>query len=247
MTARPATKEQFKDFILRALGEPLIKVNVTDEQIFDRIEEGLRLYYDYHFDGSFKVYYKKQLTQADIDNRYITIPENIMGAVRIFNVGTTVSSANNLFGLRYQIMLNDLYTLTSQSMVPYYTSFSHLQMIEQLLVGEQPIRYNRHMNKLYVDMDWNLVKPDQYMIVEAYEVMDPETYQDVWNDRWLKEYITALVKKQWGQNLSKFQGIQMAGGVTYNGDAMKQEADGEIQRLREELERNSPILMDFLG
>jgi hypothetical protein len=140
-----------------------------------------------------------------------------------------------MFNIRYQIALNDLYTLTSVSMVPYYMALQHIQMLEYLLVGKQPLRYNRHMNKLHIDMDWNKLDDNNYLIVEAYEVVDPELYYDVWTDRWLAQYTTALIKKQWGTNMKKFEGMTLPGGIKFNGQKIYDEADEEIKILEKEM------------
>ena len=145
----PTTRASFKENCLRRLGKPVIEINVDDDQVDDRIDEALRYFWDYHFDGSLKTYYKYQVTEEDKTNKYITLPENIIGAVTIFDVGAALGT-NNLFNIRYQIALNDLYTLTSVSMVPYYMAMTHVQFLEQLLVGRQPLRYNRHSNKHYL-------------------------------------------------------------------------------------------------
>lgn len=245
--AVPTTRAEFKEYCLRKLGKPVIEINVDDDQVEDRIDESLKYYYDYHFDGSEKVYYKHTITSTDVTNKYITLPENIIGAVRIFNIGDPMVT-NNLFDIRYQIALNDLYTLTSVSMVPYYMAFQHIQMMEQLLVGQQPIRYNRHTNKLYVDMDWAKVTVGYYLIVEAYEIVDPATYSDAWGDRWLQEYCTEKIKYQWGTNLSKFNGMQLPGGVTFNGQNIKQEADAAIDKLEKEMISSYSLpVMDMIG
>jgi hypothetical protein len=157
------------------------------------------------------------------------------------------TSTNNLFSLQYQIVQQDAYTLLSQSLVPYYMTFTHLELINELLVGKKPIRFNRHENKVYVDMDWDVVLAGNFLIFDAYAIMDPEEYADVWNDRWLKEFSIALIKRQWGSNLSKFNGIQMAGGVTFNGAELYSQAEADITRLRTELARNAPILHDMIG
>jgi hypothetical protein len=245
--AIPRTRQEFKDYLLRALGAPILRINVTDEQVDDRIEEALSLYYDYHFDGSFKIYYKHQVTTEDRENKFIPIPDYIHGVVNIFDMGMNVTSTNSLFSLQYQLVQNEVYTLLGASMVPYYTTMSHLQLIEQLLVGKKPLRYNRHLNRLNIDMNWDTVVEGTYIIVEAYAVTDPELYPDVWNDRWLKEYCIALVKRQWGSNLSKFQGIQMAGGVTFNGAELYAQAEQDLQRLREELNVNAPVQSFLMG
>jgi hypothetical protein len=114
-------------------------------------------------------------------------------------------------------------------------SFQHLQLLEQLLVGKQPIRYNRHKNRLAIDMNWGKVQVGNYLVVEAYEIVDPNVFTDVWNDRWLQRYATALIKKQWGQNLKKFSGIQLPGGVTFNGQQIFDEAEEELEKYEAEM------------
>lgn len=246
--AVPTTRAEFKEYCLRKLGKPVIEINVDDDQVEDRIDESLKYYYDYHFDGSEKIYYKHTITSTDVTNKYITLPENIIGAVRIFSLGDPMVS-NNLFDIRYQIALNDLYTLTSVSMVPYFMAFQHIQLMEQLLVGQQPIRYNRHTNKLYIDMDWEYkAKVGYFLVVEAYEIINPETYSDAWGDRWLQEYCTEKIKYQWGSNLSKFNGMQLPGGVTFNGQNIKQEADTAIEKLEKEMITSYSLpVMDMIG
>ena len=229
------------------MGKPVIEINVDDDQVEDRIDESLKYYYDYHFDGTERIYYKHQITASNVSDKYIILPENIIGAVRIFNIGDPMVS-NNLFDIRYQIALNDLYTLTSVSMIPYYMMFQHIQHMEQLLVGQQPIRYNRHMNRLFVDMDWNKVNVGNFLIVEAYQVVDPETYTDVWGDRWLSLYTTALIKKQWGSNLTKFSGLQLPGGVQFNGDKIYNDAVNEIEAMEKEMSSSYSLpAYDMIG
>ena len=245
--AVPATRAQFKEYCLRKLGKPVIEINVDDDQIDDRIDESLRYYWDYHFDGSHKTYYKHPVTQTDKDNTYITLPENIIGAINIFDVGDAVNT-NNLFNIRYQIALNDLYTLTSQSMVPYFMAMQHIQLLEELLVGKQPIRYERHRDRLHIDMDWNKVDVGHYVIVEAYEIVDPDIWTDAWSDRWLQNYCTAKIKYQWGSNLTKFVGLNLPGGVQFNGEKIFDDAAAELAKMEEEM-LNSYSLpnMDMIG
>ena len=245
--ASPTTRAAFKENCLRRLGKPVIEINVDDDQVEDRIDEALRYYWDYHFDGSEKIYYKHQITQTDITNKYITLPENIIGAVNIFPVGQALNT-NNLFNIRYQIALNDLYTLTSVSMVPYYMALTHVQFLEQLLVGQQPIRYNRHINRLNVDMDWNIVNEGDYLIVEAYQVVDPVTYTDAWSDRWLLRYTACLIKQQWGTNMKKFDGMQLPGGLKFSGQQIYNEATQEREALEKEMIMSYSIpVTDMIG
>jgi len=229
-----SSRDDFKEYCLRKLGKPVIEINVDDDQVEDRVEEALKYYWDYHFDGTEKVFYKKQITAEDIANKYITLPQNIIGAVSIFDIGDFIA-VNNIFNIRYQIALNDLYTLTYQSMVPYYMAFQHIQLLEQLLVGKQPIRYNRNTNKLFVDTDWNKLTPGYFLVVEAYSIVDPADYVDVWNDRWLQRYATELIKKQWGSNLTKFVGMQLPGGITFNGEKIYNDAHEALEKLETEM------------
>jgi hypothetical protein len=232
--ALPTTREDFKRYCLGRLGAPVIKVNVADEQIEDRIDYALRKFMDYHFDGMATVYYKHQITPTDLANRFIQLPENIIGAVNIFPVGGGIGGTG-MFSIQYQIALNDLYTYTSQPMLPFYTAMYNLQSMEQLLTGTKPLRYNRYKNQLHVDMDWNVVSVGQFLIVEAYEVVDPDEYPRIWQDSWLMQYTTAQIKEAWGTNLSKFTGMQMPGGVAFDGLRTLNEARDEILRLEQTL------------
>jgi len=246
--AVPTTRAEFKEYCLRKLGKPVIEINVDDDQVDDRIDESLKFYYDYHFDGSEKIYYKHQVTDEDKSNKYITLPENIIGAVRVFPVGDPSLTGGDLFNIRYQIALNDLYTLTSVSMVPYYMAMSHIALIQEILIGQQPIRYNRHTDKLYVDMDWEKIDTGQFLLVEAYEVINPDTYTDAWGDRWLQEYCTAKIKYQWGSNLTKFTGMQLPGGVQFNGDKILQDAADKIEALEKEMINSYSLpVSDMIG
>ncbi len=246
--AIPTTKAEFKAYCLRKLGAPVIEINVDDDQVDDRVDEALRYYYDYHFDGSEKIYYKHQVTEQDRQYKYITLPENIIGAVSVFSLGDPMVRSDDLFNIRYQIALNDLYTLTSVSMVPYYMVMEHLSLITEMLVGKHPIRYSRHKNRLYVDMDWNTVQNGEYLLVEAYEVVDPEIWTDAWNDRWLQNYATALIKRQWGSNLTKFTGMSLPGGVQFNGEKIYNDAVEEIAKMEQEMISNYSLpVLDLIG
>lgn len=233
--ATPTTKDEFKEYCLRKLGKPVIEINVDDDQLDDRVDECLKYFADYHFDGSDKVYYKHQVVSQDRINKYITLPENIMGAVRVFPIADPIVRSDDLFNIRYQIALNDLYTLTSVSMVPYYMTMEHLALISELLVGQQPIRFSRHKNRAYIDMDWGKIQDGEFLVIEAYEVIDPAEWSQVWGDRWLQHYATAKIKYQWGSNLTKFTGMSLPGGVQFNGERILEDAQQEITRLETEM------------
>ena len=233
--AVPTSKATFKEYCLRKLGKPVIEINVDDDQIDDRIDECIRYYWDYHFDGTEKTYYKHLITDQTKIDKYVTLPENIIGAIRIFQIGDPSLRASDMFNIRYQIALNDLYQLTTVSLLPYYMAMQHLGTITELLVGQQPIRYNRHTNKMHIDMDWTKIDVGQYLLIEAYEVIDPDTYTNAWGDRWLQEYTTQKIKYQWGSNLTKFTGMVLPGGVQFNGEKILDDAEKAIEKLEQEM------------
>jgi len=248
-------RQKFKDYCLRRLGFPVIEINVDDDQIEDRIDDALQFYQDYHFDGLQKVYYIKKITQTDIDNKYLDMTEardssnnalDIVGVTRIFPIQDS-SSSINMFDLRYQLRLNELYDFTSASYINYTLTQQHLRSLELMFTGEVPIRFQRHMQRLYIDWAWGHSEAPvgTTVIAEAYAVIDPSVYGLVWNDRWLKEYATALIKKQWGANLKKFGGIQLPGGVVLNGDQIFKEAEDEKRTLEADMEKNYGGMLDW--
>ena len=246
--AVPTTRVEFKEYCLRALGKPVIEINVDDDQVEDRIDESLRFYWDYHFDGTEKVYYKHQITSEDKTNKYITLPENIIGAVRVFPIGDPSIRSDDLFNIRYQIALNDLYTLTAYSMLPYYMAMQHLALISEFLVGQQPIRYSRHRDRLYIDTKWDNYNVGDFLLIEAYEVVDPETFPDVWADRWLQNYCIQKIKYQWGANLTKFIGMQLPGGVQFNGEKIMNDSKDELDKMEKDMILNYSLpVMDMIG
>ena len=238
----------------------MIEINVDADQVDDRINDALKYYWDYHFDGSVKVYYKYgPITNEDITNKYLKLPTTIMGVTRVFPIGAALST-NNLFNIRYQIALNDLYDLTATTMVPYYLAMQHIQFLEQLLVGEQGIRYNRHTDTLYIDMDWGLVNAGEYFMIEAYQYCNPEPtydisnnlvdagYPAVWSDWWLQRYATALIKEQWGSNLTKFKSVKLPGGIEFNAEKIYDDAVKEKAALENEMINSYSLpVADMIG
>ena len=304
--SKPSTRAQFKTYCLRKLGFPVIEINVDDDQVEDRIDEALSFWNDYHFDGQQKMYMKHQITAEDINRRWIYCPDVVSFVTGVFPFDQSNASIN-MFDLRYQLRLHDLYDFTSVSYVSYEITMQHIRTLNLLFSGTPQFRFNRHQNKVFLDIDWTRdITPGQYVIIECYRKLVPDsvtltgtmTYNsgsntligygttfdqevmendfitlngvdsvqigtinsptsitirgpfansaanttatvagnsDVWNDRFLKKYGTALIKLQWGNNLSKFAGIQMPGGVTLDGVTIKQEAEQEIQKLEEEM------------
>ncbi len=244
--AKPINREQFIDKCLRELGAPVIKIHLDDSQVQDRVDEALQYYYDYHYDGQEKQYYKYAITQEDIDNKYITLPENIIGAVNIFDISS--SSSQGYFSINYQLMQAHMFSIMGMDLVPYYMAMSNMSFIRDLLYGHKRVRYTRHTNRLYVDMDWSQMIVGEYVVVEAYAVIDGESFPDVWSDRWLAKYTVALLKRQQGTNLKKYDGMEMPGGIKYNGQRMYDEAESEIVMLEAEmLSKYSIPPLDFIG
>jgi len=245
---KPANREEFKEFCLRRLGAPLLEINVADDQVEDCVEISLEYYHDYHFDGSRKLYLSHEVTQDDIDNKYLTVPDSIIGITNVLAIGGSFSS-NNMFNIRYQMSLNDAFAFNYGPAAPYFMAMQNIALMEDIFVGQQGLRFNRHTDKLYIDMDWGArLTVGEYIVVECYERMDPDTYTDVWNDRWLKRYATAQIKKQWGENLKKFEGIQMPGGVVFNGQKIWDEASEELARLEDEMTQSYSLpVNDMVG
>jgi len=231
--AVPASREQLKDWCLRQLGHPVIEINVDDDQVDDRIDEAFQYFQDFHFDGVERWYLKHQITQENKTNGWIPISENIIGVTRIFSIGSTNASVN-MFDLRYQLRLHELYDFTSTSYVNYALTMQHIRTLDMLFSGEQPIRFNRHTDKLYIDMNWDSgLDVGEFVVIEGYIIVDPTSYSDVYNDRMLKRLATALIKRQWGNNMKKFQGMQLPGGIMMNGQQIYEEATEEIKEIEE--------------
>jgi ribosomal protein L28 len=304
--AKPTTRQQFKDYCLRRLGHPVIQINIDDDQLEDRVDDALQFFEDYHFDGCEKIYMKHQFTQEDIDRRWIYCPDPVIFVTGVQGFDDSTSSIN-MFDLRYQLRLHDLYDFTSVSYVSYEITMQHLRTLELLFPGTPQFRFNRKQNKIFLDINWDSdAQVGKYVIIQCYRAMRPDTItlsgtltgntssnnmtgtsskfdqeilendfitlsdgqevqvrkinsptsitlakplsanisavtmtkagvSDVWDDKFLKRYGTALIKYQWGSNLSKFAGIQMPGGVTLDGPRIMQEAQAEIDKLEEEM------------
>jgi len=294
--AIPNTRATLKDYCLRALGKPVIDVNVDEDQVEDRIDEALQYFAQYHTDGVERMYLKYKITADDLvrlkknisynvdekgtvafnieledgtlttgdtsgdlskedggailtedstlvrttyeeNQNYLIVPDHVLSVINIFPLSDRANL--NMFDVRYQLRLNDLYDFSSTSIVHYEMTMKHLDFLDHILVGEKPIRFNQLSNRLYIDQDWtNDVNADEYIIIECYRKLDPTQHTSIFDDIYLKRYTTALIKRQWGQNLSKFSGTAMLGGVTLNGPELFSTALAEVQKLEEEIRSN---------
>lgn len=242
------SREQLKQYCLRNLGAPVLEINVDDDQLEDRIDEALDFFRLYHYDGIEKVYLKHQITETDIANKYIPMSPMVFGVSRVLPIAYGAANSKNLFDLQYQLRLNDLYDLTSTSIIYYTTVMQHLSLLDLMLNGHIMWRFNRFQDRMYLDIDWNNdVKPGTYVIVECYRALDPNEYTRLWGEPWLKHYVTALFKKAWGTNLKKFSGMSLPGGVTIDGDKMYDEAVNEMKDLEDDLMNKAAPLDFFLG
>ena len=176
-------------------------------------------------------------TSYEETQNYLVIPDAIISVVNIFPLSDRANL--NMFDVRYQLRLNDLYDFSSTSIVHYEMTMKHLDFLDHILVGEKPMRFNQLSNRLYIDQDWtNDISADEYLIIECYRKLDPDAHTDIFDDLYLKRYATTLIKRQWGQNLSKFSGTAMLGGVTLNGPELFSTAIDEQQKLEEEIRLN---------
>lgn len=256
--AKVTSRIELIEYCLRRLGFPVIEINIDDDQIQDRIDDTFEYYTDYHSDGTERTYLAVEVTQADIDNGYVDIPDDMIFVSRALPFGRNKNSfypfndpkaslnINQMFGgtglysgthhtsstQGHAGRTNDL-TLTS-----YYLNMQYYEQVNEMFgTGELPIRFNRHTNRVYIDTDWSTtMNVGDYVMFEGYKIVDPEVHADVYNDRWIKRYATAQIKKQWGANLIKYSGIQLPGGVTLDGDKLFNEASEEIERLEEEMQ-----------
>lgn len=244
------TLDDFKRYCLRSLGAPVVTVDVTDEQIQDRYEDALRKYHDFHYDATERTYLKHQITQQDYDNKYIPLPSNVMGVNKLIRQRASAGGSGDasLFNVEYQFLLNQMHLLWSAGNIAYFEhTMQHITMMDQLLNGQPTIRFNKTVDKLYVDVNWaKNMNVGSYVVIECYVALDPTTNTKIFDDLWFKRYTTAMIKRQWGENLKKFGGVQMIGGTVLNGQQIYNEAIEEIQRLEEELRGTWEIPIDAI-
>ena len=241
--SRVTSRTLLQDYCLRRLGHPVIEINVDDEQISDRIDDALEFFAEYHFDGVEKVFLKHEITADDITNEYIAMDDPaspvggpVIGVRRVLPVPNFNAFQTGFFNEEFQLRLQDLNTFTGTGMINWTMSLQNFQMVDYLFTVSATVLFNRKQNRLYLETDWaNKFKAEDILIVECYRVLDPTQYAEVYNDIFLKKYCTALIKRQWGENLKKFEGVQLPGGVTLNGKTIYDEAVDEINKIEEEM------------
>ena len=240
---RPASKTELKDYALRRLGYPTIDINVATEQLDDLIEEAIDYYQEYHYNGSIQTFMRIEVTEAiktqakgftqegstpwyGQDN-YVSTPPGTLGVNHVYtNIGASSIVPGNIFNIKYQIFLNDIYSMTHGQILHYFLTSQYLETLDFVTNSQanRRVKWNEHSNRLYLDFDWQDLTAGDYIMVDMTMRQDPDTYTDMYNDNWLKDYVEALFQQQWGRNLSKYDGIQMLGGVTLNGRQILEDA-----------------------
>jgi len=250
--SKPATRQELIDYCLRRLGAPVLEINVDEDQVEDLVDEALQYFNERHFDGVEKMFLKHKVTSADVTrfqesnttttapngdqweerNNYIEMPEHIIGVERLFSFVAS-SIRGDLFGIEYQMFLNDLYAFGSLDILNYYMTKSYLETLDMVLNTGAfiQLRYTKRQNRLYIDYEAKNMNDDRYIIVECYRALNPADHTAIYNDFFLKRYLTALIKRQWGQNLIKFNGIQLPGAVSLNGEKLFSDGQRELDEI----------------
>lgn len=245
-----STRQGLIDYCLRRLGEPVIEINVDEDQVEDKVDDAIQLYQEFHHDATIRVYYEHQLTADDITNKYITIPDNILYVTKMFPVSSTIVNSSNFFSFNYQFAMSDFHYLNSVNAggLAYYEQVrQYMELIDMKINGLPLITFSRRQNRVYIwsDIEDGLLDEGKYVALEVYQTVDPTQHTSVYNDMFIKDFTTALIKEQWGQNMSKFEGMQLPGGVTISGRQILEEAREDIERLRERMRLEQEVPPDF--
>jgi len=274
--AKPSTRQELIDYCLRRLGAPVLEINVDDDQIDDLVDDALQYFNERHFDGVERMYLKYQITQDDIDrgkakntsgvgivtttgtsgigtfnfyetSNYIQVPDSVIGIEKVFKFDTS-SISGGMFSIKYQLFLNDLYYFNSVELLQYAMVKSYLEDIDFLLTTDKQIRFNKRQNRMYLDIEWGAQSAGNFLVIDCYRILNPNEFTKVYNDSFLKKYLTSLIKKQWGQNLIKFRGVKLPGGVELNGREIYDDAQRELDDLMQKMSMEYELPpYDFIG
>ena len=246
--SKPYSRQTLVDYCLRALGAPVIEINVDDDQLGERLDEALQFYQEYHGDATIRRFRKYTITATDVTNQYITIPDTYITISRVLPFNSN-SAGTGDFNVEYQMMLNDIADLMNfAGDLAYYEQMQqYLSLLDMKLNGTPQVQFSRRQNRLYIFGDFadNDIKAGDYIVAEVYTIIDPATHTSIFNDMFVKEYTTALIKQQWGMNLIKFEGMQLPGGVVLNGRQIYDDATSEIATLRENIRLEQELPPDF--
>ena len=247
--AAPNSRATLIDYARRRLGEPVIELNVDEDQVEARVDEALQYYQEFHSDATTRTYLKHQVTATDVSNEYIPINSNILFISKLFPLTSSFNNSRNFFDIKYQMMLNDIADLMNfAGDLAYFEQMQqYLSLLDMKLNGHPQVHFSRRQNRLYIFGDFadKDIKEGDFLVAEVYTIIDPNTHTSVYNDMFVKEYTTALIKQQWGTNLIKFEGMQLPGGVILNGRQLYDDATGEIETLRQRIRDEHELPADF--
>lgn len=271
----PATRQEFIDYCFRSLGAPVIQINVDTLQADDRLDEALEYMYERHFDFNQRAIFLYQIQQQDMDRRYfdtaqfgqavgakiVTLNDGATAAWPVANDIRTISkvyrpsdiSGDYMFDLRYQLTLFDFFGLyfnqgglSTGPMASYMESMSYLKLVNDVFNYPCSFTFARTTQRLFLDLEMGKMIPGSYLLIEAYVQIDPTEFSKVWSDRVFKKYYTALLKKQWAQNLMKFAGVPLPGGAQLNAAAIMAEAVNELNQIEQNLVKTQELPPDPL-
>lgn len=240
--AKLKSRTDLINYCLRRLGAPVLKIDVAQEQIEDRVDEALQTFVDKHYDATEFDWFGYKLTQEDIDSRYIKIPEEIIDVAQVLPASQMNWQVSDAMWSIYNQNIHQM------DMINLYISLANISEYLNNFQCEPTFRFNRHMHQLRPAQDIaSTYKEGELYAIKAFKVIDPDVYTDIYDDKWLKKYTTSLIKLQWAENLQKFNGVVLLGGVTTNADALFQQATSEIEQLEDELETvyQNPINIFF--
>ena len=250
--ASVTSRQGLIDYCLRRLGQPVVEINIDEDQLEERVDDALEYFQEYHFDGVEKVFLKHTITQTDIDNEYIPMgdpasPDGgpVISVVRVLPIPSFDSFSGGFFNEEYQLRLNDLNNFSGSTLIHWEMMQQNFSLIEQLFSIAPTMLFNRKQNRVYLETDWTTrFNVNDILVVEAYRSLDPLLFPEVWNDMFLKKYTTALIKRQWGENLKKFTGVVWPGGITLDGKTIYDEAVEEIRQIEEEINLKYELPVD---
>lgn len=245
--ASPNSRQTLIDYCLRRLGEPVVEINVDEEQIEDKVDDALQLYQEYHSDSTVRTYVKHVVTEDDIANRYIPVDTSVLYVSNMFPMSASYAQ-NSMFDYRYQMYLNNMGDFISFAgdLNYLYQMKQYLGMVDNIIHGQPMVNFSRHQDRLYIYGEWDTeIVLGDYLVYEAYKIIDPQVSTSVYNDMFIKNYTTALIKQQWGLNMSKFEGMQLPGGVTVNGRQIYDDATTELTQLEEKMRIEQELPPDF--
>lgn len=244
--SKPQTREEFAHYCLRRLGAPVIQINVAREQVEDAIDEALEYFWYNHHDGSIQMYLPAEVTDEVMTQRYFPLDDSIIGVQRVLETSSVAGSG--VFSAEYQILSTVYpYALKGDGLLSYSMAMSYLETLKNVASGKtKHLRFNRHMDRLFIDTSWGVVSVGQMYVVEVTRRLDPEEFPQVWNDPFLKRYATALIKRYWGNALRKLQNVQLIGGVSIDGLQILTEANDELAALHQVVTSEYQEPVDFI-